>query len=103
MNVVVRSMTLPLPPPAHPICPQTLILACKRADPPQSAAAASVLREAARMGVPMSSGLFNRVLDVCRSAGAWRRALVVYQALLAAGCAPSTATWAGAAAVAAHG
>lgn len=72
---------------------QAMITACKHAKPPNSAAAVAVLAEMRRRGQPIPASLFNRVIDACRLTGSWRRALTVFQAMVEAGCTPTTATY----------
>lgn len=72
---------------------QHMIAACKHATPPNSAAAVAVLAEMRRRHVPISASTFNRVIDACRLSGSWRRGLTVFQAMMEAGCKPTTVTY----------
>lgn len=72
---------------------QSMIAACKHATPVNSAAAVAVLAEMRRRGHPLKATMFNRAIDACRLSGAWRRGLTVFQAMVEAGCQPSTATY----------
>ena len=58
---------------------QLLLTACSVSKPPNSAAAAAVLAEMRRCDAPLTATHFNRVINCCKIAKTWRRALVVFK------------------------
>ena len=71
-----------------------IVGACKRADPPQVDRAVLVLDEMKQSQIPVSTGTYNAVLDCCRSGGAWRRGVHVFENMQKEGVKPNTNTYA---------
>ena len=56
----------------------TLMRSCKNAEPMQPQKAVQIFEEMVRMGVEPTTTHFNAVVDICRLAKEWRRALYVF-------------------------
>ena len=56
----------------------TLMRSCKNAEPIQPQKAVQIFEEMVRMGVEPTTTHFNAVVDICRIAKEWRRALYVF-------------------------
>ena len=59
----------------------------------QAAVAVEVFWEMQRQGFDIDVKMFNTVMDTCRRAGHWRRALTVFQSMKEFGVSPNTATY----------
>mmetsp|Transcript_49105 Transcript_49105/g.139064 ORF Transcript_49105/g.139064 Transcript_49105/m.139064 type:complete len:382 (+) Transcript_49105:1356-2501(+) len=79
--------------PSMPATFSTLLLACKNADPPESAATLPLLEEVEAQGHAVTRELYHSAIDVCRAAGHWRRALQIFNRMSHQGLEPTTHTY----------
>jgi pentatricopeptide repeat protein len=70
-----------------------LIVACKNGEPCQASVASEVLFEMQRQGFSTDVKTYNTVIDACRVACQWRRALTVFKSMNSNDIKPNTATY----------